>query len=213
MDPIFSTREEMFDNLRIISENLRNGVQAGQLSSQQIRTLIDGLPRIKEPQVIEYGEKDNFCPICFVPYLVILTEEEMASAMDSPAHPVEDMGVTKLTQPWQCGHMFCRRDISKWIADGHSSCPMCRRNLLENPTSDQQETAEEAAEIAARLAEFTRANEFIRNETDPLVQLLLSSSVGHTELEEMWRNAGAAGAFQPGEAPADDRREYSGMYS
>lgn len=34
MDPTFSTREEIFDNLRIISESLRNGVQAGQLSGQ-----------------------------------------------------------------------------------------------------------------------------------------------------------------------------------
>lgn len=90
---------------------------------------------------------------------------------------------------------------------------MCRRNLLENSTSDQQETEEEAAEVAARLAEFTRANEFIRNETDPLVQLLLSSSIEHTDLEGLWRNAGEAGVFLPGEAPADDRREYSGMYS
>ncbi len=90
---------------------------------------------------------------------------------------------------------------------------MCRRNLLENPDSDQQETEEEVADVAARLAEFTRVNEFIRNETDPLVQLLLSSNAQHTDLEGMWRNIGVAGAFLPGRAPSDDRREYSGMYS
>ena len=45
-----------------------------------------------------------------MPYLTILTEEEMALAMDSPAHPSEELGVTKLSQPWQCGHLFCRRE-------------------------------------------------------------------------------------------------------
>ncbi|KAG5646607.1 hypothetical protein DXG03_002911 [Asterophora parasitica] len=50
------------------------------------------------------------CPICFNPYLAILAEEEMAIAMDSPAHPVEYLGVTKLSRSWQCGHVFCRKE-------------------------------------------------------------------------------------------------------
>ena len=53
---------------------------------------------------------DSLCPICLTPYNVILSEEELALAMDSPAHPIEELGVAKLAQSWQCGHLFCRRE-------------------------------------------------------------------------------------------------------
>lgn len=53
---------------------------------------------------------DSLCPICLTPYNVILTEEELALAMDSPAHPIEELGIAKLAQSWQCGHLFCRRE-------------------------------------------------------------------------------------------------------
>lgn len=33
----------------------------------------------------------------------------MALALDSPAHPVEELGVTKLAQ---CGHLFCIKELS-----------------------------------------------------------------------------------------------------
>jgi len=100
-------------------------------SSEQIDLLIDGLPHINEKQLADLGEKESSCPICFTSYLAIIAEEELALAMESPAHPVDMIGVTKLSQPWQCGHMFCRRDISKWIIDGHNSCPLCRHTLVE----------------------------------------------------------------------------------
>ena len=53
---------------------------------------------------------DSLCPICLTPYNVILSEEELALAMDSPAHPIEELGIAKLAQSWQCGHLFCRRE-------------------------------------------------------------------------------------------------------
>ena len=40
---------------------------------------------------------------------MILTEEEMALAMDTPAHPIEDLGVTRLGK---CGHLFCVKELS-----------------------------------------------------------------------------------------------------
>jgi len=54
--------------------------------------------------------EDSSCPICFTSYLAIIAEEEIATVMDSPAHASEHLGVTKLSQPWQCGHMFCRKE-------------------------------------------------------------------------------------------------------
>jgi len=53
---------------------------------------------------------DSTCPICFTTYLAIIAEGELASVMDSPANPAEHHGVTKLSKPWQCGHMFCKRE-------------------------------------------------------------------------------------------------------
>ena len=42
--------------------------------------------------------------------MTIVTEEEMALAMDSPANPVEELGVTRLAST--CGHVFCRKELS-----------------------------------------------------------------------------------------------------
>jgi hypothetical protein len=43
-------------------------------------------------------------------FLASLAEEEMAQAMDSPAQPTEDLGVTRLIDT--CGHVFCRKELS-----------------------------------------------------------------------------------------------------
>lgn len=45
------------------------------------------------------------------PFLAILAEEETASVMESPAFYSGELGVTRLGQPWQCGHLFCRREL------------------------------------------------------------------------------------------------------
>lgn len=42
--------------------------------------------------------------------MTIVTEEEMALAMDSPAHAIEELGVTRLSAT--CGHLFCRKELS-----------------------------------------------------------------------------------------------------
>ncbi|KAF8558929.1 hypothetical protein OG21DRAFT_1503887 [Imleria badia] len=52
---------------------------------------------------------DDVCPICFNTFLATLAEEEVARAMDSPAHPVDELGVTKLQNT--CGHIFCRKEL------------------------------------------------------------------------------------------------------
>jgi len=54
----------------------------------------------------------HFCIICYNSYASLLAEEETAHALDSPAHPVEDLGLTRLDAEWQCKHTFCR----KWFA-------------------------------------------------------------------------------------------------
>lgn len=53
---------------------------------------------------------DSSCPICLTSFMAIVAEEEMALAMDSPANPVEQLGVTRLVAT--CGHVFCRKELS-----------------------------------------------------------------------------------------------------
>jgi uncharacterized protein YbaR (Trm112 family) len=98
------------------------------LSQQQRQKLFSELPKMTEADLVASGHQDDVCPICFNTFLAILAEEEIAHAMDSPAHPVDEQGVTKLHNT--CGHIFCRKDIMKWITEGHDSCPSCRRPLI-----------------------------------------------------------------------------------
>ncbi|KAG1820230.1 uncharacterized protein BJ212DRAFT_1338810 [Suillus subaureus] len=98
-------------------------------SHKRIQELITSLPKISETELKDLGHSESVCPICFNTFLAILAEEEMALVMDSPAHPVEELGVTRLHET--CGHMFCRRDITKWIRDGRESCPTLTRRETE----------------------------------------------------------------------------------
>ncbi|KAH6914945.1 hypothetical protein BKA70DRAFT_1368778 [Coprinopsis sp. MPI-PUGE-AT-0042] len=99
--------------------------------SPRVKALLEDLPRLQESDLVKAGEREGACSVCYLPFLAILAEEEHASVMQSPAHPAEELGVTKLSKPWQCGHIFCRRDITKWIREGKDSCPMCRKTLLD----------------------------------------------------------------------------------
>ncbi|KIK65306.1 hypothetical protein GYMLUDRAFT_38748 [Collybiopsis luxurians FD-317 M1] len=130
----------------MVLEFLTSSQAVGGLSQQDMDKVISKLPRLTEKQVIESGHEESVCPICFVPLLALLAEEETASAMDSPAHPIESLGVTRLAESFQCNHIFCRRDITHWVRDGHDSCPTCRRPLLERSedTSTTSSPAEDA---------------------------------------------------------------------
>ncbi|KAF7433397.1 hypothetical protein PC9H_005347 [Pleurotus ostreatus] len=107
---------------------------------------VKGLPTLTESQIISLGHKggfprliDSVCGICLNTFLAILAEQEMAEAMDSPTYAVEELGVTRLSQEWQCGHLFCRKDITKWIQEGKKTCPTCRRRIAK-PGTDEAET-------------------------------------------------------------------------
>ncbi|OAX41336.1 hypothetical protein K503DRAFT_685615 [Rhizopogon vinicolor AM-OR11-026] len=118
-------------------------VAAHRSSRPRIQELVTHLPKITETELKDMGHSESICPICFNTFLAILAEEEMALVMDSPAHPVEELGVTRLHET--CGHLFCRRELSprsivKWIQDGRDSCPTCRRPYI---TADEQHGIEQ----------------------------------------------------------------------
>ena len=93
----------------------------------QIKAIIDKLPRLTEADLERSGHhgascqhdllirghpsyfgKDSSCSICLNTLLASIAEEEMAYVMDSPAQPVEDLGVTRLAGT--CEHVFCRKE-------------------------------------------------------------------------------------------------------
>ena len=77
-----------------------NGAKARYRAERELLLLL-GMPK----------DDKNFKPLeeedCKA--FVLVTEEEMALAMDSPATPVQSLGVTKLET---CGHIFCRKELS-----------------------------------------------------------------------------------------------------
>ncbi|KAI0345807.1 hypothetical protein BDW22DRAFT_913649 [Trametopsis cervina] len=104
--------------------------RAAETSKEAVASFVSSLPKLNEKDLEAIGQADSSCPICLNPFATILTEEEMALVMDSPAHPLEDLGVTKLAS---CGHVFCMKDIRNWVLQGHNSCPFCRHALIDLP--------------------------------------------------------------------------------
>ncbi|KAI0314806.1 hypothetical protein OF83DRAFT_1174430 [Amylostereum chailletii] len=105
-------------DLQIISRHRRaNGDSEGRLTSQQIHGVIlyyiQNLPRLTEEDLDELGHRESSCAICLNTHLASLAEEEMAHVMDYPSHPVENLGVTRLSQT--CGHIFCRKELSSLL--------------------------------------------------------------------------------------------------
>ncbi|KAG1779740.1 hypothetical protein EV702DRAFT_1086322 [Suillus placidus] len=167
-------------------------------SQKRIKELITSLPKISETELKDLGHSESVCPICFNTFLAILAEEEMALVMDSPAHPVEELGVTRLHET--CGHMFCRRDITKWIRDGRESCPTCRRAFLMTAAdSDQRETEESS--LPDDFSEWIVESSMVARES------------GGAGLLPILAVPSMAMGGQPPAQQRESRDEFSGMYS
>ncbi|KAL5507964.1 hypothetical protein ACEPAH_5582 [Sanghuangporus vaninii] len=120
-------------------------------TNSQREKFIEKLPSLTENDLTALDEKDSSCPICFTPFLAILASEEMASAMESPALSVEDLGVTRLAET--CGHVFCRKDITTWIRQ-HDTCPTCRRPFITRSTNASNDEATGNGEGSPRTFDF-----------------------------------------------------------
>jgi len=198
---------------------------SGALNHQQIQELSSSLPRLTEQELVKlgHGGNDSTCPVCITAFPAIIAEEEMSQAMDSPAHAFEEMGVTRV---WfadrdegkrGCGHVFCRRCLSKWIGGGHDTCPSCRHALLpESPPNAAATTATDPnpsnAEEEAALRQFQEQMRSLRT-------VLESTSAQNPDFERQFSQMfGAQGVFGRPQAGAtlerdDDRSDFSGMYS
>jgi len=196
----------------------------------RIDGLITKLPKLTEHDLALLDLSDANCPICFVPFTSILAEEEHALAMDnSPAVVPEELGVTKLNQ--SCGHIYCRKDIVKWMRTASGSCPTCRRPFLPPLSPTEQVQVPDAAETT-RFGALATPSEM----DDFLLRVRQSTPTGGAgsggDLEARLSEAGvladferimfgATGTLRRSSEPSsgqghnygDDREEFSGMYS
>ncbi|KII94831.1 hypothetical protein PLICRDRAFT_193474 [Plicaturopsis crispa FD-325 SS-3] len=209
--------EEIRDTLRSLAAELLNTPATNELSPSDITRVMKDLPTLSEDDIIRLGHRDAVCPICFNTLLAVLAEEEMALAMESPAHAVEDLGVTRLHNT--CGHIFCRRDISKWIRGAHASCPMCRRPLIDPPSSppaaasspgiasppEPRTIEEEIDEAQGHATALTDVLDLLQTIEDAITH---ATDTANRALEE--RETQSQSEL---EAEQEDRSEYSGMYS
>jgi hypothetical protein len=200
----------------------QTGPMSGRLGRKETQELLDSFPRLSEGDLIKL-DKDTTCPVCITPLSAIIAEEEMALAMDSPAHAFEKMGVTKLwiesREEGQrgCGHLFCRRCISKWIGGGHDSCPTCRYLLIPHPADSDSASANPAdVDDALRLLqhqmqELRELRALLEGNNHPSSD---ENGQGGRQGERQLRDF-LPGMFGEEERAAreDDRSEYAGMYS
>jgi len=169
------------------------------LSSQQIRQVTDSLPKLSEVDLERIGQLESMCPICMNLHRVSIAEEEHAQAMDSPALPIDDMGVTQLKET--CGHIFCRKDILTWVRGGHPSCPLCRTSFIKSSTPNHDTDGQQVSDDEFNEA-MSRIMDAYREERQSTHSIPSTVPVGTNpfqipELEE----------------PEEDRHEYSSMYS
>ncbi|GBE84928.1 hypothetical protein BKA93DRAFT_790875 [Sparassis latifolia] len=156
--------QSMTDALRLrgVLENdvstrgMLNDLRGLVAEERRVAKFANELPKLNEDDLAALGQTDSTCPICLNTLLSILAEEEMALAMDSPAHAPEDLGVTRLME--SCGHVFCRKDIRNWMREGRRTCPTCRRPFITpTPIADSAN-----GELPTALWPDTNSSNFLR---------------------------------------------------
>ncbi|OJT15271.1 hypothetical protein TRAPUB_8193 [Trametes pubescens] len=213
-------RRSMTDAFNIIRDPGAAAAARGDLMSMlernrereaQLDAFAASLPKLTERDLAALGQSDGNCPICLTSLLALLSEEEMALAMDSPAHPVEELGVTQLPPP--CGHVFCRKDIRGWLYQGNTTCPTCRRPFIAPGSDEDASVSREAALLddllSGALARPIRFDEHFPFDVFPGMQ-------GRPRDSAQQPVDDSRGPDEPREAHFDyddDRSAYSGMYS
>jgi hypothetical protein len=61
----------------------------------------------------DFTWQESSCSICLNTFLDAIAEEETAYVMESPAQPVEDLGITGLVGT--CERVFCQKGLSSLL--------------------------------------------------------------------------------------------------
>ncbi|KAI0354942.1 hypothetical protein OH77DRAFT_1425544 [Trametes cingulata] len=207
------------------SEWMRMVAQERQRAAH-LAALANSLPKLTEGDLATLGESDSTCPICLNSLLALLSEEEMALAMDTPAHPVEELGVTRLEQT--CGHIFCRKDIRNWLNGGHTTCPTCRRPFIAPLPGDDAHARERnlgfpGIMFSPQLSDGTQVGPIGLMELSALARFPRNDYAEHEQSGASSGDGGGSPEGDPHEQEHehedrhldydDDRSAYSAMYS
>ncbi|KAI1789602.1 hypothetical protein LXA43DRAFT_1020357 [Ganoderma leucocontextum] len=193
----------------VVRNDLITLVQEMRQRNADLDSFAGELPKLTESDLASLGQSDSTCPICLTSLLAILAEEETALAMDSPAHPVEELGVTRLVRT--CGHIFCRKDIRGWLYQGNTTCPTCRTPFIAPPPGGEERLPEgQQAPFAAFMSnEPLDVLAAIFRDPGPGIPLLGSERGGQVSADEDSRGPLEEAHFEYDH----DREEFSGMYS
>ncbi|KAI0335922.1 hypothetical protein GY45DRAFT_1267407 [Cubamyces sp. BRFM 1775] len=170
----------------------------------------NALPRLTESQLAALGQSDSTCPICLTSLRALMAEEETAIAMDSPAHPIEQLGVTRLSET--CGHIFCRKDIREWLFQGKTTCPTCRRPFIDFPQEQLDEATGRATEMLATFLWSPEMASQVMESIRPRLAMILGEEPPSPE-EARGPSTQAVHNPQSEAEDGDDRNEFSSMYS
>ncbi|CAL1713086.1 unnamed protein product [Somion occarium] len=196
-----------------LAESLTNVAILGQPSRLKIDEFLSSLPKLTEQDIVTSELTDASCPICITPFLALLAEEEMAVAMESPAHHTEELGVTKLQN--KCGHVFCRKDIQNWLRGGHNSCPTCRRTLVDVAAQTTPFNVQPPA-VAEMIAMLGRVDPFDPVGARDLYEVIDVDVDQVPEADDLFANTDIRLQAQPAPGQGeehDDRHEFTSMYS
>ncbi|KAK2466176.1 hypothetical protein APHAL10511_001818 [Amanita phalloides] len=106
----------------------------------RIQLFIDGLPVLSADDLSLLAE--DACPICLVPF----------ATLNDPTITFSNRAVTKLAE---CGHVFCRKDLTEWIRGQHGSCPACRHTFLSiRPPSESDDESSDGGEYMPPSDDF-----------------------------------------------------------
>ncbi|KAI0720481.1 hypothetical protein C8T65DRAFT_633139, partial [Cerioporus squamosus] len=221
-DAFFLSRNP--DAANAARSDLINMVEGMRQRSSQLDDFANALPKVTESDLTALGQSDSTCPICLTSLLAILAEEETAIAMDSPAHPIGELGVTRLAQT--CGHIFCRKDIRGWLYQGHTTCPTCRTPFIADTAENDNEPRAGAPVFRLPVdASDMSLDAFLDGEVTRAFEAFLQGPEGadrpRGNQNDITDARGDAPPRRDGQEEyeeahfeySDDRSEFSGMYS
>jgi len=78
-----------------------------------INALVESLPVLASEDILDI---EDSCPICLMSFSSLVSDANIGE------------GVTKLVA---CNHIFCRKDLTRWILSLHGNCPTCRHKFLD----------------------------------------------------------------------------------
>ncbi|RXW25282.1 hypothetical protein EST38_g565 [Candolleomyces aberdarensis] len=132
-----------------------------------LEDIVRGLPTVTKDEV----EPEDVCGICLLPFEALLHEEEAESKRREEGSKREDeeedkelqLGLTKV----ECGHVFCRKDLTEWIKGFHGSCPACRHVFIDiSPPDDTDDESSDGGEYIPDPGEFDDEDEGTVDFTD-----------------------------------------------